>query len=102
MVIGAGTYNGSIRKSTGAATMASPKPIELCINEPMNMTITAIAISISGGRQGQIDIERTEGKKRVSMVGASETNRLLFIEAPPLEQVCIPAFVDYFLKTYLH
>jgi hypothetical protein len=30
IVIGAGTYIGSIKKRTGAEIMAKPKPIELC------------------------------------------------------------------------
>ena len=30
IVIGAGTYRGSMKYKSGAATIAKPKPIELC------------------------------------------------------------------------
>ena len=47
MVIGAGTYSGSIKNNNGAEMIAKPKPIELCTKEPIQITRKAAAISIS-------------------------------------------------------
>jgi hypothetical protein len=66
------------------------------------MTNTTIAISISGCRQDQCSIKPVDGETWNELAIPNVMIKLLFIEALLLKQSFIAAFVNYFLKTYLH